>query len=303
MDGKTEEKDNVNPTILAVDHASARTRKRRQALEYHPELAALSAPLPSEQAAEEKQGNSSFGVSSSLYGTTTRTSTTAAAAAFAQDRRIMLQALTDAAEASKGNTVSLLRQHLIIPDNAEALQRALKHEPLFVPHPDSSPVVVKDESATATPSKQPRKEQQQQQQQPSQPDPVTPDEIFEIIRNIQDPEYPLTLEQLSVVSREQITIHENGNNIKTIAVRYTPTVPHCSMATLIGLTLSVKLWRSVQPAGYKVIVSIEPGTHASESAVNKQLSDKERVCAALENQHLLGVVNKCIANGMNHHEQ
>jgi hypothetical protein len=30
--------------------------------------------------------------------------------------------------------------------------------------------------------------------------------------------------------------------------------------------------------------------------VNKQLNDKERVAAALENNHLLEVVNKCIAH-------
>jgi hypothetical protein len=45
----------------------------------------------------------------------------------------------------------------------------------------------------------------------------------------------------------------------------------------------------------QVMVSIFPGSHSSEHAVNKQLNDKERVAAALENNHLLGVVNKCIA--------
>ena len=33
-------------------------------------------------------------------------------------------------------------------------------------------------------------------------------------------------------------------------------------------------------------MQIEPGSHQSEKAVNKQLADKERVCAALENPHL-----------------
>ena len=39
-------------------------------------------------------------------------------------------------------------------------------------------------------------------------------------------------------------------------------------------------------------VRIRSGTHASEAAVNKQLADKERVAAALENSHLLQVVNQ-----------
>ena len=41
-------------------------------------------------------------------------------------------------------------------------------------------------------------------------------------------------------------------------------------------------------------VRITPGTHASEEAVNKQLADKERVAAALENVNLLKVVNQCL---------
>ena len=41
-------------------------------------------------------------------------------------------------------------------------------------------------------------------------------------------------------------------------------------------------------------VKVTPGAHASEAAVNKQLNDKERVAAALENSHLLDVVNRCI---------
>lgn len=65
------------------------------------------------------------------------------------------------------------------------------------------------------------------------------------------------------------------------------------MATLIGLSIQVKLLRSLPPT-MKIEVSIKPGTHASEEAINKQLNDKERVAAALENIHLLQVVNKCL---------
>ena len=38
-----------------------------------------------------------------------------------------------------------------------------------------------------------------------------------------------------------------------------------------------------------------PGGHASEAAVNKQLNDKERVAAALENPNLLRMVDSCLA--------
>jgi metal-sulfur cluster biosynthetic enzyme len=126
-------------------------------------------------------------------------------------------------------------------------------------------------------------------------------EVFNIIRNIQDPEHPLTLEQLGVVSRQQVGVNYgyDDQGLSTIDVRFTPTIPHCSMATLIGLCIRVKLLRSLPSNDrFKVTVRIEPGTHNSESAVNKQLADKERVCAALENKHLLSLVDKCIASGM-----
>jgi predicted dienelactone hydrolase len=49
------------------------------------------------------------------------------------------------------------------------------------------------------------------------------------------------------------------------------------------------------PRRYRVRVNIEPGTHASELAINKQLNDKERVLAAMENAHLIRAVDTCLA--------
>ena len=116
-------------------------------------------------------------------------------------------------------------------------------------------------------------------------------EIFEHIRDIKDPEHPYSLEQLSVVGEEKIFLDEAASRI---VVSFTPTVQHCSMATLIGLSLRVKLMR-VLPARFKVDIRVTPGSHASEGAVNKQLNDKERVCAALENPNLIDMVEKCIS--------
>ncbi|TPX34925.1 hypothetical protein SmJEL517_g02591 [Synchytrium microbalum] len=116
------------------------------------------------------------------------------------------------------------------------------------------------------------------------------EEIFELIRHINDPEHPLTLEQLNVTQLDHISV-DNDRNL--VHVRFTPTIPHCSMATLIGLCLRVRLLRSL-PDRFKVDISVREGTHQSEKAVNKQLNDKERVAAALENTHLLEVVNQCL---------
>ena len=115
-------------------------------------------------------------------------------------------------------------------------------------------------------------------------------EVFDIIRHLQDPEHPLSLEELNVLDIDSVKLDHHN---RTCKIEFTPTIPHCSMATLIGLSIQVKLLRSL-PKNYKIEVSIKPGTHASEVAINKQLADKERVAAALENVHLLQVVNKCL---------
>lgn len=115
--------------------------------------------------------------------------------------------------------------------------------------------------------------------------------FLDLIRDINDPEHPLTLEELHVLEESKITVDNQQNSIH---VFYTPTIPHCSMATLIGLSIRVKLLQTL-PRRFKVAVEITPGTHASEHAVNKQLADKERVAAALENTHLIEVIKQCIA--------
>eukprot|EP00053_Salpingoeca_punica_P003351 m.42708 g.42708 ORF g.42708 m.42708 type:complete len:158 (+) comp12129_c0_seq1:69-542(+) len=116
-------------------------------------------------------------------------------------------------------------------------------------------------------------------------------EVFDLIRTINDPEHPRTLEELHVVRQEHIEVDDDASYCR---VQFTPTIPHCSMATLIGLCIRVRLLRSL-PARYKVDVEIYPDTHVSRDAVNKQLADKERVAAAIERGNLLDVVNQCLS--------
>jgi len=55
------------------------------------------------------------------------------------------------------------------------------------------------------------------------------DWALDLLRSITDPEHPVSLEQLRVVNPEDI--HVSGNRV---LVFLTPTIPHCSMSTLIG---------------------------------------------------------------------
>jgi metal-sulfur cluster biosynthetic enzyme len=101
--------------------------------------------------------------------------------------------------------------------------------------------------------------------------------VTDLIRSIADPEHPNSLEELRVVSVEQIKMGDNH-----IMVEFTPTVPHCGMSTLIGehfcnvlreclltscsgLSIRVRLMRSL-PQRFKVDIRVKPGSHQSELA-------------------------------------
>lgn len=119
-------------------------------------------------------------------------------------------------------------------------------------------------------------------------------EIYDHIRGIKDPEHPLTLEELNVVQESNLTVDDKSS---CVTVYFTPTIDRCSMATLIGLSIMVKLMRSL-PARFKIEVKISKGSHSTEDAINKQLNDKERVAAALENPNLLQVINSCLKDSL-----
>ncbi|KAK9467180.1 hypothetical protein V1512DRAFT_206740 [Lipomyces arxii] len=127
-------------------------------------------------------------------------------------------------------------------------------------------------------------------------------EIYDLIATISDPEHPVTLGQLAVVNKQDIHIippkrmsKNRHSQMTKVVIEITPTITHCSLATLIGLGIRVRLERCLPPR-FRIEINVKKGTHQSESQVNKQLNDKERVAAACENQQLLGVVSTMLAS-------
>ena len=57
--------------------------------------------------------------------------------------------------------------------------------------------------------------------------------------------------------------------------------------------MRVRLEQALPPR-YRVDVRIKEGTHSTAEQVNRQLADKERVAAALENATLMGVLKKML---------
>ncbi|TRY98839.1 hypothetical protein DNTS_027855 [Danionella cerebrum] len=98
-------------------------------------------------------------------------------------------------------------------------------------------------------------------------------EVYDVIRTIRDPEKPNTLEELDVVCEDCVEVTEIGEEEYLIVIRFSPTVPHCSLATLIGQASEVP---------------------AFQTQVNKQINDKERVAAAMENPNLREIVEQCV---------
>lgn len=322
-------KENANPTIRSVDKDRFHARRRTTPLDWSHMGHFQKAPI--EVAATNES-------SSSLLNWIPTTS---------EDRAI-LQALMDVSKSTHGKGVTLLQTAgLSIPTQDDGVAALFGFPEISLLPENTNPSSSTTHPATNALSSY------HNNRRPVRHEAIDAEEVFQIIRTIQDPEHPHTLEQLGVVSLEQVQVYDgeystisrhqdnedggdhddnknNSNNdddddndenamfqqeepssvshvpstkmtspsstLSTVHVRFTPTIPHCSMATLIGLCLRVKLIRSL-PSRFKISVQIEPGTHASENAINKQLRDKERVCAALENKHLAGVVNTCIKNG------
>ncbi len=85
-----------------------------------------------------------------------------------------------------------------------------------------------------------------------------------MLRNLPDPEHPLTLEQLQVIELSNIHVNEETREIKAF---FTPTIPNCSSANLIGLMIKIRLLRWVDPS-YKRDVFVTPGSHVHEKELN-----------------------------------
>ncbi|KAF4490275.1 FAM96B [Fusarium agapanthi] len=125
-------------------------------------------------------------------------------------------------------------------------------------------------------------------------------EIYDLISTISDPEHPVSLGQLSVINLSDIHITPSPSmgvpdpdTIVQVVVEITPTITHCSLATVIGLGVRVRLEQALPP-NYRVDVTCKENSHNQDDQVNKQLADKERVAAALENDTLKGVLDKML---------
>ncbi|KAK0667353.1 hypothetical protein QBC41DRAFT_139048 [Cercophora samala] len=129
-------------------------------------------------------------------------------------------------------------------------------------------------------------------------DPLDAQDIYDLISPISDPEHPHTLGQLSVVQLPDIHLTpppagRRGDSLVTVTVDLTPTVTHCTQATVIALAVRYRLEQTLPP-NYRLDVRIKDGSHSNDDQVTRQVGDKERVAAALENDTLRGTLDKML---------
>ena len=129
--------------------------------------------------------------------------------------------------------------------------------------------------------------------------------IYEFIKDIKDPEKDCSIEELDLIHEDWINISVNSDrsSYTTIEVEWKPTTKNCSLAVNIGLSIRYKLEKEINllkvnlknskfkydktSFKYKLEIRLQKGSHNTEHEINKQLNDRERYCAALENPQLL----------------
>lgn len=119
------------------------------------------------------------------------------------------------------------------------------------------------------------------------------EEIYDLIKDIRDPEKPQTLEELGVVSEDDIRV-DVLENYSRVSVTLIPTVPHCHLAAIIGLCVRARLERDL-PYDFKLDIFIKEGSHTTAAELSKQINDKERVAAAMENKNIRKMVDGCVS--------
>ena len=123
-------------------------------------------------------------------------------------------------------------------------------------------------------------------------------EVYDLISPITDPEHPLSLGSLGVVNLADISIvppSSPRSRISSVRVLLTPTTSACSLTTVIGLGVKVRLVNALPPR-FRIDVRIKEGTSSSAAEANKQLGDKERVAAAMENRNLISMVTHMLSS-------
>lgn len=85
----------------------------------------------------------------------------------------------------------------------------------------------------------------------------------DMLLRIRDPEKPNTLEDLEVITEESVQVQLMKDGGYYVRIDFFPTVPHCSLASLIGLCVRGKIRENLTDR-IKLDIVIAEGRHTTE---------------------------------------
>jgi metal-sulfur cluster biosynthetic enzyme len=110
--------------------------------------------------------------------------------------------------------------------------------------------------------------------------------ILDHLRNVLDPEHPVSIVDLKIVTEDDITITNGEINIK-----FKPTSPFCPMGAVIGLVIKKAI---TDATGKEVNVEVREGTHVREEYVNKIINDKDNYDNTIKKLEQSGLLARCL---------
>ena len=216
----TTAKENANPQLFFVENADRYSHTRRAPLDWT-NLGTF------EQ--EQRESGSDRGRSKTSSGSAAIVVPTTA-----EDKAILRAIMDSSRSTTNGKGVGLLRKAgLVIPTYSSYSKRSATTTPSSSWFSDSSrPIFQSAEDEVRQGKKDNEDDNHNDSEKKSDESDISPEEIFDIIRTIQDPEHPNSLEQLGVVSLEQVELslardreEKNNRNQDEINIRFTPTIP------------------------------------------------------------------------------
>ncbi|AEA38840.1 hypothetical protein CPARA_2gp182 (nucleomorph) [Cryptomonas paramecium] len=124
--------------------------------------------------------------------------------------------------------------------------------------------------------------------------------LFTLFNNIKDPEFLEYISSLNILSIENIWFEEYASDqALNICIILIPTYFLCSMISSIGLSLKNILCKEksfflkyvfLENWSFAYCTNITFNFHFEGLYITKQLNDKERVCAALENNSVRNII-------------
>ncbi|MHA1606208.1 MAG: iron-sulfur cluster assembly protein [Candidatus Freyarchaeota archaeon] len=114
---------------------------------------------------------------------------------------------------------------------------------------------------------------------------VDKEEVMRILKKLNDPEYPMSIVDMGIVTEDDVSIEEDK-----VTITFTPTSPVCPMGSIIGVIIKKVLEDKL---GVRAEVKVRPGSHINEELINNMLNDKAKYDQVVKQLEQSGLLERC----------